>query len=65
MTTILRMGRASENEETRGAPLREDDNWGPGQKADGTIDIFDEEELRKRLIQRKADDEAFKDYGES
>ena len=47
------------------APLREDDNWGPGQKADGTIDIFDEEELRKRLIQRKADDEAFKDYGES
>ena len=46
------------------APLREDDNWGPGQKADGTIDIFDEEELRKRLIQRNADEEAFKDYGE-
>ena len=46
------------------APLREGDNWGPGQKADGSIDIFDEEELRKRLIQRNADDEAFKDYGE-
>ena len=52
------------NKKNTDAPMRKNDNWGPGQKADGSIDIFDEEELRKRLIQRNADDKAFEDYGD-
>lgn len=43
---------------------KEGDNWAPGQMVDGSIDIFDEKELQKRLIQRNAEEEAFKDYGD-
>lgn len=38
---------------------RENDNWGVGQKADGSINVVPPDELAARIAQRNADEEAF------
>ena len=47
-------------------PLRSesDDPWGVGQRADGTIDVFDEGELPARRAARDAEEAAFADVGD-
>jgi len=38
---------------------REDDNWAPGQMADGEIVVLTPEEARKAVIERDAEEAAF------
>ena len=39
--------------------FREDDHWGVGQQADGSIDVMTEEEARAAIARRDAEDEAW------
>jgi hypothetical protein len=40
-------------------PLRENDHWGVGERADGSINVMTEDEARIARMKRDAEDEVF------